>query len=429
MRIEEPAGSARRRRALSLRMRLYCRTWLREGVSSALVLAGIWLAPFDRARALDADLRVSLQGKPELVYDPKRDACTPNDIPDVNARAFRVADGSVMLTALHFVNRALRGRDLDHLKIDCDVVLNSQQSPDPAAYDGRRFITSIWTSDGMNIAALVHNEYHADHFAGRCAHGDDLPCWYNTILSFRSEDAGRSFTKSAPLVVAAAPFRQEVEQGRHRGFFNPSNIFADGTHKYALISTTGWNGQGYGACLFRNDNPLNSAGWRAYDGKDFSVRYDDPYAAKSAAPRACAPIAPFGFPVGAVVRHRASGTFIAIWDAPKNEPDLPANGFYISTSRNLLDWSAPLLLLAGRTMMSGACAPDGSGRDGSVIAYPSILDSKAEGRNFDNVGDEAWLYYAAIKAEGCTPGANRVLLRQKINIESLARRAAKERRS
>jgi hypothetical protein len=80
-------------------------------------------------------------------------------------------------------------------------------------------------------------------------------------------------------------------------------------------------------------------------------------------------------------------------------------------------------------MMGGACTPDGSGRDGSVIAYPSILDSNSEGRNFDNVGDEAWLYYAAIKAEGCTPGANRVLLRQKISIDAVTKGAARERRS
>jgi hypothetical protein len=429
MHIDEPVGSARRRGAFSLRTRFYCRSWLREGLSSALVLAGIWLAPFDPAHALDSGVHIALQGKPELVYDPKRDACTPSDIPDVNARAFRAADGSVTLTALHFINRALRGPDLDHPKIDCEVVLGSKQSPDPTAYDGRRFITSPWTNDGVKIAALIHNEYHADHFPGRCAYNDDLPCWYNTILSFRSDDSGRSFVKSTPLVVAAAPFRQDTEQGRHRGFFNPSNVVAHGAFKYAFISTTGWNGQPYGACLFRNADPLNSGGWRAYDGKDFSVRYDDPYAAKGAAPRTCAPIAPFGLPVGAVVRHRASGTFVAIWDAPKNQSDRPVDGFYVSTSRNLLDWSAPLLLLAGRTMMGGACAPEGSGRNGSVIAYPSILDANAEGRNFDNVGDEAWLYYAAIKVEGCTPGANRVLLRQKIGIDALTKGATRERRS
>jgi hypothetical protein len=129
------------------------------------------------------------------------------------------------------------------------------------------------------------------------------------------------------------------------------------------------------------------------------------------------------------VRHRGSGTFIAVWEAPKNESDRPVDGFYTATSHNLLDWSAPRLLVAGRTMMGGACAPDGSGRDGSVISYPSILDTTAQGRNFDNVGDQAWLYYATIKAEGCTPGANRVLLRRKINIEAIANQAVKERRS
>jgi hypothetical protein len=428
MPIEEPVGSTGKRHAFTLRARIYCRSWLREGMSSALVLTLIWFAPFDRAHAIESELSVSLQGRPELVYDPKRDACAPDDIPDVNARAFRAADGRVTLTALHFVNRALRGPDLDHLKIDCNVILNSGQSSDPAKYDGRRFITGLWSDDGNHVAALVHNEYHAHHFAGRCAFKEDLPCWYNTILSFRSDDAGQTFAKSSPLVVAAAPFRQEVEQGRHRGFFNPSNIFAHGAYKYALISTTGWNGQPYGACLFRNGNPLNSAGWRAYDGTAFSIRYDDSYAGKGRAALACAPIAPFGFPVGAVVRHRASGTFIAIWEAPKNESDRPVDGFYTATSRDLLNWGAPRLLVAGRTMMGAACSEDGGERNGSVIAYPSILDTKAEGRNFDDVGDIAWLYYAAIEVEGCTPGAKRVLLRQRLSIDA-PRSGAKERRS
>jgi hypothetical protein len=429
MLIEGPTGSIATRFAFSLRTRLYCRSWLCEAMSCALVLAGIWFAPFDRASAIEADLRVSVQGSPELVYDPKRDACAPDDLPDVNARAFRAADGSVTLTALHFINRALRGPDLGHLRIDCNVVLNSGQSPDPAEYDGRRFITALWSDDGVHVAALVHNEYHADHFAGRCTSNDDLACWYNTILSFRSDNSGRSFAKSKPFLVAAAPFRQHVDQGRHRGFFNPSNVFAHGGFKYAFVSTTGWNGQPYGACLFRTADPLSRGGWYAFDGTGFSIRYDDPYAGKNLAPRACAPIAPFGFPVGAVVRHRASGMFIAIWEAPKNESDRPVDGFYVSTSRNLLDWSAPRLLVAGKTMMGAACGPDGSGRDGSLIAYPSLLDANSEGRNFDNVGDDAWLYYTAVKVEGCRPGPQRLLLRQKISIGWLGKEAAKERRS
>jgi hypothetical protein len=414
---------------LSLRTRLYCRSWLLVGISCALALAFILLLPMGPAQSEEPALRLSLNGKAEVVYDPQRDACTPNDIPDVNARAFRGADGSVTLSALHFINRTLRGPDLDHLTIDCNVVLGSRQSADAAAYNGRRFITALWSNDGSHVAALVHNEYHADHFPGRCAFKGDLACWYNTILAFHSDDAGARFVPSAPVVVAAAPFRQDVAQGRHRGFFNPSNIFAHGPNKYAFISTTGWDGQSAGACLFRNANPLNSAGWRGFDGQNFAIRYDDPYAAGSKPPQACAPIAPFGFPVGAVVRHRGSSFFIAIWEAPKNESDRPLDGFYTATSRDLLTWSAPRLLLPGKTMMGPPCGADASGRDGSLIAYPSILDAEALGRNFDDVGDEAWLYFAAVGLDGCTAGARRVLLRQKIGIEPIAQSAVKDRRS
>ena len=48
----------------------------------------------------------------------------------------------------------------------------------------RRFITALWSDDGEHVAALVHNEYHAEHFAGRCTFKEDLACWYNTSASF-----------------------------------------------------------------------------------------------------------------------------------------------------------------------------------------------------------------------------------------------------
>jgi len=44
-----------------------------------------------------------------------------------------------------------------------------------------------------------------------------------------------------PRVVAAAPFRQEERQGRHRGFFNPSNVVSDGPFRYVMVTNTGTN--------------------------------------------------------------------------------------------------------------------------------------------------------------------------------------------
>lgn len=368
-----------------------------------------------RAQTLPA-LKLALEGRAEKVFDSATDKCAPVDMPDVNPRAYRAADGSIVMFALHYEARALRGPDFAHLKIDCPVSLPSGGNADPAAYDGRRFLTSTWTTDGKRVAALVHDEYHADQHPGRCIFSSDLQCWWNAVLSFRSDDGGASFTASKPLVVAAAPFRQDVGQGRHRGFFNPSNMVGKDGYVYAFVSTTGWEGQHYGACLVRNRNPLDSAGWRGFDGAEFSVRWRDPYAQKASYDQpVCKPLEPFGFPVSAVLRHRPSENWLALWEAPRIEGKFPTSGFYYATSRNLIDWSLPALL-AATPIMYQPCGAGESNRNGTVLAYPSLLDESAEGRNFDNAGDTPSLFYARVKNNGCIPGAERVLMRQKLRI-------------
>ena len=353
---------------------------------------------------------VKLVGAPELVFDGAQAGCTADDMPDVNARAFRDERGQVVLFALHVQNRRLRGPDLDHLKLDCHPALDSAFNADPAHYDDRSFVTATWTNDGRHVAALVHHEYHADAH-GRCRATGDLACWYNSILAYRSENGGADFTKAKPLVVAAAPFRQDVEQGRHRGFFNPSNIFSDGRFEYMLASTTGWTGQPYGACLFRTADPSRAAGWRAFDGQAFSVAYADPYGGPSAQPRPCQVIAPFTFPVGAVVQL-PGGEWLAVFQAARNDNVFPVDGFYTARAHDLTHWSAPLLLKAGATLFTDLC------KAGSrIMAYPSLLAADAKSRNFDDAGRDTYLYFASIAVEGCATG-KRQLLRQRLAIDT-----------
>ena len=92
------------------------------------------------------DLQLELTGSPTVLYDSVRDACAPIDVPDINPRAFRDASGRVVMFALHFVNRPLRGPDLTHLKIDCHVALESALDPDPSHYNDRSYIAATWTS-------------------------------------------------------------------------------------------------------------------------------------------------------------------------------------------------------------------------------------------------------------------------------------------
>ena len=293
------------------------------------------------------------------------------------------------------------GPSFDKLKLDCAPPLPSHGKEDPAAYDDASWIAATWTEDGRHVTALVHHEYQGNTHPGRCPARDYMACWYNSVVSVASEDGGRSFRRpEPPAVVAAAPFRQEVGQGRHRDFFNPSNIVADGAAHYMLAATTGWKGQDSGACLFRSTDPANPSGWRAYNGRDFAARFPDPYRTSPQSPT-CRPIEPFPAPVGSIGRHRGTGAWIAVFQAKADGKAFPESGFYTTSSRDLLAWDKPRLLLAGATLYDDPCHAGGR-----LIAYPSLIDRDAKGRNFDDLGDTAELYFASLKVEGCQSRRN-----------------------
>lgn len=361
-------------------------------------------------------LRLVVETASAPVFVTSHDACDGADVPDAPLRAFRDAAGSIVGFGMHDVNRALRGSSLATLKLDCRIVLASGHASDPAAFNDHNWITATWTNDGRTVDALVHEEYHADEHAGRCAYRDFMSCWYNAIIAYSSHDGGQSFTKNpAGAVVAAAPFRQDVGQGRHRGFFNPSNIVADGGLYYFMASTTGWDGQPFGVCLFRTADPTDSSSWRAFDGTGFSRRFGNPYAPQPAPLNAkpCMPIAPFPAPVGAIVRHRPSGNWLAVFQAHQDKATFPVSGFYYATSRDLLHWSTPRLLLMGDTLYDDPC---GSG--GHLINYPSLLDPASTSRNFSDAGDRASLFYATLGVAGCKVTSERDLVMQRVRIEA-----------
>ncbi|MBK3405739.1 hypothetical protein H0176_02135 [Methylorubrum populi] len=357
-----------------------------------------------------------LTGPERTLFSASRDACDGADVPDAPARAFRDASGGIALYGLHYRNRALRGPDFEHLRIDCRVVLDSGEKPDPALYDDRSWITATWTEDGTNVAALLHHEYQANEHEGRCRSKVYMECWYNTITAAASRDGGLHFSRAAPpAVVAAPPFRQEEGQGRHRGFFNPSNIFGEGRYRYFLASTTGWDrpgsDQAAGVCLFRTERPDEPGSWRAWTGTGFTAAFPDPYRRAFKIAETCKPVAPFPAPVGAVVRHRGSGAWIAVFMAAKGGA-FAESGFYWSTSRDLLVWDVPRLLLAGATLYDDPCQAKGR-----LIAYPSLLDPGAKGRNFDDVGEGAFLTFATLRLEGCTITSDRDLVRRPVAIK------------
>ncbi len=367
-------------------------------------------------------LRVTLApGAPETVYAAPRDGCDPDDVPDAPVRAFRDAGGGVTMFGLHSDNRALKGPDFAHLRIACAIVYPSHGDADPARYDDRSWIAATWTTDGRAVSALVHHEYQANEHPGRCRFPAYMQCWFNTVLEVRSTDGAADFPRPA-VVVAAAPFRQDVDQGRHRGFFNPSNIVSDGRFTYFMASTTGWSAtvadagpeQAAGVCLFRSATPADPHSWRAWDGRGYTVAYADPYGTRSH-PAPCAVIVPFPAPVGSIVRVEPGGTWLAAFQAKADDTSFPVPGFYTATSRDLLHWSAPRLLLPGPTLYDDACHVGGP-----LIAYPVLLDPASPARNFDRAGGSADLYYDVLQTEGCAITGRRSLVRRRVTIDAAA---------
>ena len=173
--------------------------FLRVALLSA-VLAGALGTVATAAR--ESEPTVLLHGRPKVVFDWSRQRCDASNIPDAAVRAFRGGDGRVQMILAHIKNRRLIGRDFEHLRPDCRVVLASGLSDDPAAYDDREWIASLYTVDGKTIVALVHNEYQGNRHQGRCPSNTYSKCWYNTLTLAVSHDGGRSVYPNARRAAA-----------------------------------------------------------------------------------------------------------------------------------------------------------------------------------------------------------------------------------
>jgi hypothetical protein len=352
---------------------------------------------------------VATSGTETIVYDWSREHCAQWDVPDAPLRAFRNAQGGVTASASNDDNQPFVGPSLRNLRHGCHASLPSHENSDPAAYSGFRYITATWTKDGRNIAALVHNEYHADHFTGACAFHEAMPCWYTTIIAAQSADGGMTFRVSAPpVVVAAIPFRQEVGQGRHRGFFNPSNIlFRDGFW-FMATNTTGGAGQKEGTCLFRSADINDPTAWRGFDGKDFTASPYDPYRVNANPYVPCEPMTGIAT-LGSISFLPSRGLYLAVFQGPDH--DHPNGRIGYAWSRDMQHWGPSHTLLDKPDMTSKNCS------DTYRYGYPSLLDPDVGGRNFDVIGSAPLLFMTRFHVGKCGLPPNRDLVWMQLDVK------------
>ena len=378
-------------------------------------LAGAALAfAMPLAARAQPTVAASVTGPPQLVYDSHTQGCDAHDIPDEVPHAFRDYRNMVHLVASNAVTRAMVGPTLDTVKQDCAHVLyRSLEDPDPAHFEDRNWLTSLFSIDGRRVMSLVHSEFDPWSLPGdRCPFKGtrkQMNCWWVTITYALSNNGGYSFTEPPPPqnLVAAAPYTWKADSNGPMGYRGPTNILQVGSFYYALINTFKFPGQGYGPCLIRTANLLDPKSWRAWDGADFTIQFIDPYVQRGLPPdqHTCKAIIPGE--VNALAIDLASKRYVMILPAPdtryRGDP-----GIYMAASADLIHWSRPSLVIT----QSALSAAEPRGRWSDV--YDSILDPLSTDRNFATVTESPYLYY--VRQDLDHPPWVRAILRRRMTL-------------
>jgi hypothetical protein len=389
-------------------------------VTGAFVAIALW--SFELLHGGDVDSRsplteLALVGPEETVFDWSRQGCTSNDFPDAPARAFRGADGQVHLIASHYVTRAEVGSNLDSVEHRCDRVFVSKFDGDPAQFSDRQWLTSLYTTDGRRVYALVHDEYQGHKHAGQCPSGQYERCWFNAITLAQSLDGGRTFSQAPPPrnLVASVPYGYQPDAGPY-GLFSASNILYRDGYYYAVIAAQGdYGAQPPGTCVIRTQRLDRADAWRAWNGQGFDASFANPYGGRvdDVARHICAPIS---FPQIAVMTN--SLTFNTYLDkyvlvGPANSlpsGDGSKGGFYYSTSDDLIHWEKRKLIRAVELNGTYECG------DLNPVGYPSLLDPESPSRNFETTGQRPWLYFTRLHYKQCAHNPNRDLVRIRVRF-------------
>lgn len=374
------------------------------------VIAGIGPAPA-------ADLTIDLSGTAQTVFAWQSDRCAKDHIPDAPARAFRDSNGAVHLFAAHHPNRAMVGADLSTVRVDCTSRFRGNRSSDPYALDDFVWLTSFHSSDGRRVIALGHAEFHGYKHPALCPSGKYMACWRNGVISAISRNGGRTFSRAPgrSAAVAALPYPYDGRVGRRTGYFSPSNIIQWKGRLYAFVFAERYRGQRRGACLLRADPTEKDPVWRAWDGHRFTADLgQSPIVTRAGTASFCQPVPGLRWTLTSVVRHRPSGHFIGLFAGwlTKSSKGPENVGIYFVTSRNLIHWSKPKLLLRRPLMFKFGCG------EKAVFGYPSLLDESSPSRSFDTVSDRAFLYLTRFNMADCRLPMNRDLIRIPVRIKT-----------
>ena len=338
---------------------------------------------------------LKVTGQEEVVFDWTTDHCEKMNLPDLPSRAFRDTDGQVQFILSHFVNYRMIGPDLDHLKMDCNLIMHSQYDPDPSIFSDAEWIASPYTEDGNTIYALVHNEYQGHTHPGQCPQGQYFPCWDNSITLVVSKDGGKTFSHAVTPpahLVARLPYPYEAGAGPD-GTRNPSNIIKgkDGYY-YNFFNVSEYRTQKQSVCLMRTNDLSSPASWRFWDGDGFDGQFANPYINPPANPSEHLCPALDWNDIGASLNDSITyNTYLDRYVLVGISADTIGGreiwGVFYSFSDDLIHWTHRKLL---REMILPWTAANNTD---VMYLYFSLLDPASESRNFETTGKTAYLYY------------------------------------
>jgi hypothetical protein len=346
-------------------------------------------------------------GPEETVFQYTLNPCMEGDYPDAPARAVRLSDGSLALSAAHdqfwFMSF---GADFYSLKRNCTPAWVSIDNWTASTFTNRQWIFSLY-NDGSTIHALVHNEYH-DPVAQFCLpgySGDQNPCEYNSISYASSTDGGHTFTMlPSPQAVIAPPPIQWVPPSMageaefdnlYYGYFEPTNIVhntADGYYYARVIAFTPPPATPAGGnCVMRTQTLSDPTSWRAWDGSSFSLQMTNPYTGPSAANCVQNPTVQ---PYESLTFNTYLNKFMVAGGSNEWSGSNPTQcGIYLSLSSDLVNWSAEQLIEPAYIPAPTGCQKPGSNGLAGSIAYGSIIDHADPSLSFETPGRTPYLYY------------------------------------
>lgn len=223
-----------------------------------------------------------------------------------------------------------------------------------------------------------------------CTVGERNSCQMMALTSAVSVDGGASYTSPEPNehLIAAVPLVYEPDGGQV-GIWQPSNIVQhpDDGYYYMFAQRDVHDGTRdlVGLCLLRTDDLSMPGSWRAWDGDGFDYEFVDPYEAGVDGGEPCRSV--LDAPGWSLTYSTYLEQFVLLTETPREDP----SGVYFRTSRDLIDWSRPRLLIDWRIGFATDFATP-------FEAYPSLVDPASEHPSFTTIGQTAFLYHSRINS-------------------------------